>query len=65
VNILAGPQGSTAEDIKAFADLLNSHMEQAGKPRTPKPDPNQGRQGGGTASTADQFAAAIEPHFTR
>ena len=63
--ILAGPTDSTPEAIKAFADLLNDYTEKAGKPRSPKPDPNQGRSGGGTASTADQFAAAIEPHFTR
>ena len=65
VAILAGPADSTAEAIKAYADLLNDYTEKAGKPRPPKPDPNQGRTGGGTASTADMFAAAIEPHFTR
>jgi len=64
-NILAGPADSTPEAIKAFADLLTDYTEKAGKPRSPRPDPNQGRSGGGTATTADQFAAAIEPHFTR
>jgi len=64
-NILAGPTDSTPEAIKAFADLLTDYTEKAGKPRSPRPDPNQGRSGGGTATTADQFAAAIEPHFTR
>ena len=64
-NILAGPTDSTPEAIRAFADLLNDYTEKAGKPRTPKPDPNQGRSGAGAASTAEQFAAAVEPHFTR
>lgn len=54
--ILAGPEDSTPEAIQAFAELLNTHMEQAGKPRAPRPDPNQGRPGGGPSSTADSFA---------
>jgi hypothetical protein len=57
--------GSTREELEADADELLKDLGDSGKPRSPKPDPNQGRQGGGTASTADQFAAAIEPHFTR
>lgn len=64
-NILAGPTDSTPEAIKAFADLLSDFTEKSGKPRSPKPDPNQGRSGSGSASTAEQFAAAIAPHFTR
>lgn len=42
--------------IKTFVDGLP--LKEAGK-RSPRPDMNQGRQTGGTASTADQFAAAI------
>ena len=54
--ILAGPEDSTAEAIQAYADLLAAHMEAAGKPRAPRPDPNQGRTGGAPSSTADSFA---------
>ena len=64
-DILAGPQDSTPESIKAYADLLVAYTEKAGKPRPPKPDANQGRSATGSASTADQFAAAIEGSFTR
>lgn len=63
--ILAGPEDSSPEALNAYADLLNAHIEKAGKPRPPKPDANQGRPGTGSASTADQFAAAIEGSFTR
>lgn len=65
VNILAGPEDSTPESIKAFAALLAAYTENVGKPRPPRPDANQGRSGTGSASTADQFAAAIEGSFTR
>lgn len=57
--------GGTREELEADADELLKDLGDSNKPRSPKPDPNQGRSGGGTASTADQFAAAIEPHFTR
>ena len=57
--------GDTREELEADADELLKDLGDSNKPRTPKPDPYQGRSGGGTASTADQFAAAIEPHFTR
>lgn len=57
--------GSTREELEADADELLKDLGDSNKPRPPKPDANQGRSGGGTASTADQFAAAIEPHFTR
>ena len=65
VNILAGPEDSSPEAIKAYAALLVAYTEKAGKPRPPQPDPNQGRSGTGPATTADQFAAAIEGSFTR
>jgi len=64
-DILAGPEDSSTESIKAYADLLAAYLEKAGKPRPPRPDANQGRSGTGTATTADQFAAAIEGSFTR
>jgi len=57
--------GSTREELEADADELLKDLSESNKPRSPKPDPNQGRSGSGTASTADQFAAALEPHFTR
>lgn len=57
--------GDTREELEADADELLKDLGDSNKPRSPKPDPNQGRSGSGTASTADQFAAAIEPHFTR
>lgn len=43
--------------IKSFVAGLP--VKDDGKPRPPKPDPNQGRQSGGSTSTADQFAAAV------
>jgi hypothetical protein len=57
--------GSTREELEADADELLKDLGDASKPRSPKPDPNQGRSGAGSASNADLFAAAIEPHFTR
>ena len=55
-DLLAGPEDSTAEGIKAFADKVIAYTEQAGKPRPPKPDPNQGRTGAGARTTSDSFA---------
>ena len=56
-NILAGPEDSSPEAIKAFADLVIAYTEQTGKPRSPKPDANQGRSGaGGPKTPADSFA---------
>lgn len=57
--------GSTREELEADADDLLKDLGDSQKPRSPRPDPNQGRSGNGAASTAEQFAAAIEPHFTR
>jgi hypothetical protein len=51
--------GSDEESLTAQAERLASRYADAGKPRSPKPDPNQGRTSSGTASTADQFAASV------
>jgi hypothetical protein len=56
-DLLAGPEDGSPEALKAFADKVIAYTEQAGKPRPPKPDPNQGRSGsGGPKSTTDSFA---------
>lgn len=57
--------GASREEIEASADEVLELIGEAGKPRTPKPDPNQGRSGSGKASTADLFAAAVDGSFTR
>jgi hypothetical protein len=51
--------GTDEETLTKQAERLALRNEEAGKPRAPRPDPNQGRQSGGSASTADQFAAAV------
>jgi hypothetical protein len=51
--------GTDEETLTRQAERLAARSEDTGKPRPPKPDPNQGRHQHGTASTADQFAAAI------
>lgn len=50
---------SDEETLTKQAERLAAHREDAGKPRQPKPDRTQGRQSGGSASTADQFAASV------
>lgn len=63
--ILAGPEDGTTEALEAFAELVIAYAEQAGKPRPPKPDPNQGRPGGaGPKSTADSFADYFRTHLS-
>lgn len=53
--------GTDAETLEKQATRL---MERT--PNTPKPDPSQGAKGSDAkGTTADLFAAAIEPHFTR
>lgn len=55
----------TDEDaMRRLAARLAKAAETTG-PRAPKPDPNQGRSGAGSTSTADLFAAAVEGSFTR
>lgn len=59
--ILAGPENGSPEAIKAFAELITKHLEQAGKPRPPKPDPAQGRQpGAGPTDPRSADLAQIE-----
>lgn len=48
------------EDMEAQADRILKRLEQAKAPRSPRPDPNQGRPSNGPKSTADAFAAALE-----
>lgn len=53
--------GSDAETLERQATRLVERT-----PTSPKPDPSQGARGDAPkGSTADLFAAAIEPHFTR
>lgn len=51
--------GTDEETLTKQAERLAARSEDAGKPRAPKPDPNQGRKNGGPSSTADQFAAVF------
>lgn len=49
--------GTDEETLTKQAKALAARNEEAGKPRAPKPDPNQGRPGGGgPKTTADSFA---------
>lgn len=62
---------TNAEDIELFltgtdegtlqrqAKALAARSVAASSPRTPRPDPNQGRPGDPNASTADQFAGVV------
>ena len=52
--------GDSREELEADADELLKDLGEAAQPRRPRPDRNQGRQSGGSASTADQFAAALD-----
>lgn len=51
--------GTDEETLTRQAKRLAARNEEAGRPRAPKPDPNQGRPSRGSSSTADQFAASI------
>lgn len=48
--------GSDEETLSKQAERLIARVEDASKPRSPRPDPNQGRNGSGPKSTADSFA---------
>src|SRR5699024_6739656 len=47
---------SDEETMRKQAELWTSREQDAGQPRSPKPDPNQGRHSTKSASTAEQFA---------
>lgn len=51
--------GSDEETLTKQATRLAERSSADGKPRAPKPDPNQGRSGAAAATTADQFAGAV------
>lgn len=57
--------GKDEETLTKQAERLAARSEDSARPRSPRPDPNQGRPGSGPASTADMFAAAVERQFTR
>jgi hypothetical protein len=56
-------RGTTEEELAADADLILADVPAS--PTTPKPDLSQGQGTPSTATTADQFATAIESAFTR
>lgn len=57
VDALLGPKERTPEGLREFASLLQSLIADAGKPRSPQPDPNQGQAGSQGGSPEDQFIA--------
>ena len=56
--------GTDEETLTRQAKALAARTAAAAGPRAPKPDPNQGRSGATSTSTADQFASAINSAFT-
>lgn len=55
--------GTDEETLRKQAERLSARDEDAGRPRPPKPDQNQGRSSAGTSSTAEQFAATVRGMF--
>lgn len=52
--------GTTREEIEASAKDVLALIGDSGKPRQPKPDPNQGRQAPEVATPAGQFASFLQ-----
>lgn len=52
--------GTTREEIEASAKDVLELIGDAGKPRAPKPDPNQGRPTSAATSPAAEFASIIQ-----
>jgi len=50
---------SDEETMRKQADLWTAREQDAAQPRSPKPDPNQGRHSTKIASTAEQFASVF------
>lgn len=59
LDVVLGPKDRTPEGLKEFAGLVQALIGEAGKPRTPQPDPNQGRTPTGTTDPGQQFAAFL------
>ena len=57
VKLLAG---SSKEELEDSADVLLSLVAEQVKPKTPRPDSNQGKPAVGNMSTKDAFAAALD-----
>lgn len=51
--------GTSREELEEAADSLLALIANQSKPKSPKPDPAQGRPATGGATTADQFANAL------
>lgn len=51
--------GSTREELETAADSLLALIANQSKPKTPKPDPSQGKPATSGSSPADAFAAAL------
>lgn len=49
----------TADEPELLVKQVTRLLEQSGKPRPPKPDPNQGRTSAEASTPADQFASII------
>lgn len=59
VNAMKFLVGTTREEIEASAKDVLELIGDAGKPRAPKPDPNQGRTSSEATNPASQFASFI------
>jgi len=55
--------GTDEETLTRQAQALAARTAAAAGPRAPRPDPNQGRSGDSTVSTAEQFGATLAPFF--
>jgi CRISPR/Cas system-associated endonuclease/helicase Cas3 len=53
-------QGSSREELEEAADALLALIANQSKPKSPKPDPSQGKPASGGISPADAFAQAID-----
>ena len=51
--------GTDEDTLTKQATRLAERVADQSKPRSPRPDPNQGRSGTTSASTAEQFGAAV------
>ena len=52
--------GTDEETLTRQAERIAARIDEEQRPRSPQPDPTQGRNGQGHANAADQFAAATQ-----